>query len=134
MKHQKDKLVQFLHQMLSGAKLSNLNAAEFPASTNMIEQLIRDDYRECAELMLILLDQNPPHGVHWLQPAAYYHARWLSCVLYTAKMYAFSAHMKYDDTKIDNLRRICTFNALLYVKAWLSATSAADAPGNGLDM
>ena len=133
-KHQKDKVVQFLHQMLSGTKLSNLNAAEFPASTNRKEQMIRDDYRECAELMLILLDQNPLRGVHWLQPGAYHHARWLSCVLYTAKMYAFSAHMKYDETKIDNLRRICTFNALLYVKAWLSATSAADAPGNDLDM
>jgi hypothetical protein len=81
--------------------------------------------------MLVLLGEIPPRGLHWLQPGAFHHARWMSTILYSAKMYAFGKQL-YDQTKMDSLHRICLFNALLHVKFWLSATSAVDAPVNDL--
>jgi hypothetical protein len=56
----------------------------------------------------------------------------MSTVIYAAKMYAFGEQLHFDRIKIDKLHRICLFNSLIYVKAWLSATSAADAPINDL--
>jgi hypothetical protein len=56
----------------------------------------------------------------------------MATVLYSAKMYAFGEQLSYDHNKMDSLRRMCLFNALFYVKFWLSATSAADAPVNDL--
>jgi hypothetical protein len=94
----------------------------------------RDDYRESAELMLILLGEEPPRGVHWLQPGTFHHARWMATILYSAKIYAFGEQLNYDQCKMDNLRRVCLFNVLFYVKAWLSASSAADASVNDLQL
>src|SRR6218665_2014367 len=45
---------------------------------------------------------------------------------YNQKM-AFGEQLKYSQ-KMEKLRRVCMFNAKFYVKAWLSTTSAADAP------
>ena len=44
--------------------------------------LPRDDYRECAELMLLLLGETPERGVHWMRPGAAHHARWMPSILY----------------------------------------------------
>ena len=49
-------------------------------------------------------------------------------------MYAFGEQLKYSQTKMEKLRRVCMFNAMFYVKAWLSMTSAADAPLNDLQL
>src|SRR6218665_1861836 len=122
LKQQKNIVVQFLREKLS------------TQSETATDCLPRDDYRECAELMLILLGEEPPRGIHWLRPGAYHHARWMSTVLYSAKMYAFGEQLKYSQTKMEKLSRVCMFNALFYVKAWLSTTSAADAPLNDLQL
>ncbi|GBM17727.1 hypothetical protein AVEN_56041-1 [Araneus ventricosus] len=37
--------------------------------------LPRADYRECAELMLILLGETPERGIQWLKPGTAHHAR-----------------------------------------------------------
>jgi hypothetical protein len=113
----------FLHTVLTKSDESN-HPGKLP----------RDDYRECAELTLILLGEVPPRGVHWMKPGAYHHARWMSTVIYAAKMYAFGNQLQYDQVKIDKLHRICLFNALIYIRAWLSATSARDAPVNDLQL
>ena len=52
--------------------------------------LPRDDYRECAELMLMLLGTTPIRGAHWLKPGAAHHARWMPSILYPAKMFPFT--------------------------------------------
>ena len=67
-------------------------------------------------------------------PGASHHARWMSTVLYSAKMYVFGEQLSYDQKYMDKLRRMCMFNALFYVKFWLSATSAVDAPINNLQL
>jgi len=122
LKQQRDIVINFIRDRLSS---SDDTAADC---------LSRDDYRECAELMLILLGEVPPRGMHWLKPGAYHHARWMSTVLYSAKMFAFGEQLKYSKTKMENLRRVCMFNAMFYVNAWLSTVSAADAPSNDLQL
>ena len=96
--------------------------------------LPRDDYRESAELMLILLGETPERGNHWMRPGAAHHARWMPSILYPAKMYAFSAQTAYDDNTIQKLERMNKFNALFYVNKWLSASVGADAPFNDLQL
>ena len=50
----------------------------------------RDDYRELAELTLLLLGEIPPRGVHWLKPGAFHLALWMANALYAAgKLFAF---------------------------------------------
>jgi hypothetical protein len=83
---------------------------------------------------MIPLREIPPRGLHWLQPGALHHARWMSTVLYTDKMYAFSEHQSYDLKKMESLRRTCLLNALLCIKFWLSAASAIEAPANDLHL
>lgn len=46
----------------------------------LTQSLPRDDYRESAELALLLLGQQPPRGVHWLRPGAVHNARWMAKV------------------------------------------------------
>jgi len=58
--------------------------------------LPRDDYRECAELMLMILGTTPARGAHWLKPGAAHHAHWMPSILYPAKMFAFSTQAGYD--------------------------------------
>src|SRR6218665_3498381 len=47
---------------------------------------------------------------------------------------AFGEQLKYSQTKMEKLRRVYMFNAMFHVKAWLSTTSAADAPLNDLQL
>jgi hypothetical protein len=124
LKHQQEIVVSFLHELLSLPESDDASEDSMP----------RDDYRESAELMLILLGEDLPRGVHWLQPGAFHHARWMATILYSAKMYAFGEQLNYGHDRMDKLRRVCLFNALFYVKAWLSARSAADAPVNDLQL
>ena len=78
--------------------------------------LLRDDYKECTELMLVLLGEISDRGVHWCKPGAFHHARWMLSVIYPAKMYLFRDSMGYNEETTVKLRDICLFNALVYVK------------------
>jgi hypothetical protein len=92
------------------------------------KSLPRDDYRECAENVLIILGQTPPRGVHFLKPGAIHQARWMACNLYASKMFMFAKQMQYDDDTVNKLTRINMFLCLFYVPLWLKASSGADAP------
>lgn len=96
--------------------------------------LIRNDYQECAELMLVLLGETPDRGIHWQKPGACHHARWMSTVIYAAKMYLFNEQMGYDEEMVSKLEQICLFNALVYTKHWLQASKGVDAPANDLQL
>ena len=54
---------------------------------NAKNQLPRDDYRECAELTMILLHDEPPRGIHYMAPGVYSNARWMANIIYGLKMY-----------------------------------------------
>lgn len=40
----------------------------------------RGDYRECAEVAIVLLGETPPQGFHWRRPGAVHNARWMAKV------------------------------------------------------
>ena len=96
--------------------------------------LPRDDYRECAELMLMLLGTTPVRGAHWLKPGATHHARWMPSILYPAKMFAFHTQAGYDRDMVEKLEALCKFNALFYVEKWLRSSVGVDAPFNDLQL
>jgi hypothetical protein len=71
LKRQQEFVVAFYCELLS-----------FPESGDVSEDAMpRDDYRESAEIMLILIGEESPRGVHWLQPGAFNHARWMATIL-----------------------------------------------------
>ena len=84
--------------------------------------------------MLILLGETPERGVHWRKPEAFLHARWMSFVIYAAKIYVFRDSMGYNEETTVKLRDICLFNALVYVKHLLACPVGVDAPFNGLKL
>lgn len=94
----------------------------------------RADFREVAELCLILLGQEPPRGIHWAKPGAIHQARWMAINIYCTKMLMFSKELKYNEDTIIKLKRINTFLALFYTSHWVTTTSAADAPIHDLQL
>ena len=70
------------------------------------EKTPREDYRELAELTLILLGETPPRGIHWRRPGAIHQARWMARNLYVLKMFMFADQMKYDSVTKQKLERI----------------------------
>ena len=67
--------------------------------------LPRDDYRESAELALLMMGVEPPRGVHIMEPGPTHNARWMSVLLYLPKMYGYSSQIdEYDlDTEAWNI-------------------------------
>ena len=92
--------------------------------------LIRDDYKECADNTLFLLNAVPQHNATIRKRGAVHSARWMSQVLYCQKMYMWSQQMSYDNILIAKLRRINLFWALFYVPAWLSSSIGSNAAIN----
>ena len=126
------KTLQFKDRCLKSRMQSSIQALQRILS--IPEYLPRDDYRECAELMLILLGETPPRGKRWLKPGAVHQAGWMPSVLYPAKMYSFSTQAGYDKEMIDKLEALCKFNALFYVPKWLASSVGSDAPYNDLEL
>lgn len=93
----------------------------------------RDDYREIAELCLLILGAPPLSGsYHFRAPGAYHRARWMAKVIYCFKIYLFMEHFKLTTKEQRSLTDFCLFASLVYVKAWLSCPIASDAPINDL--
>ena len=95
-------------------------------------QLPRDDYRECAMLMLQLLGVTPPGGNKWYKPTASSNARWMVAVLFGSKIVAFSDQLQFEDGELEKFERFVTFCALFYVPHWLTTPLGVDAPSNDL--
>ncbi|XP_045115079.1 uncharacterized protein LOC123506798 [Portunus trituberculatus] len=94
----------------------------------------RADYREVAELCLILLGEEPPQGIHWAKPGAIHQARWMARNIYCMKMLMFSKELKYNKDTIFKLERMNKFLVLFYTSHWMTTTSAADAPIHDLQL
>ena len=97
------------------------------------EFLPRGDYRELAELTMVVLGATPPReSFQFSYPGAVHQARWMAVVLYALKMFIFQDQMGYDEETREKLLRMTMFTSLLYSSAWLTCTKAADAPANDL--
>ena len=95
-------------------------------------KIVRDDYRECCQLALQLLNQTNIK-VNWHKPGAFHHARWMCTILYTSKMFAFADLAGYKKGYVLKLERFCKFTMLFYVQLWLTCTDAIDAPFNDME-
>lgn len=99
-----------------------------------VTEWAREDYREAAELTLLVLGVEPPRGAHFRRPGACHHARWMAKILYYIKLYMFSQQLELSDDLCVKLQRMVTFVSLLYTSAWLKSPVAEDAPVNDLQL
>jgi len=64
------------------------------ANTYLEQKLPRDDYKEFLELVIVSLGSAPARGVSFMSPGAMHHARWISKVIYSLKIWMFRAQFK----------------------------------------
>ena len=127
---QKDEpnILKVKQSWLKGKRQNSLNVL----SELLESSFLRADYREVAELAVIVLGEEPPRGIHWSRPGAIHQARWMANNIYCIKMFLFSHELAYSTAIQSKLERIVTFLALFYTCHWMTATIAADAPINDL--
>lgn len=91
----------------------------------------RDDYLELIELALIMLGE-PVGKIHWQSPGPVHRARWMAKLIYAFKIYLFREQTAFTAIEISQLERFVLFGALLYVKVWIKAPCATEAPMSDL--
>ncbi len=74
----------------------------------------RADYKEMAELTVIVLGETPQRGIHWSRPGAIHQARGMVRNLYSMKMLMFCDQLEYDEETVTNLERLNIFLALFH--------------------
>jgi len=96
---------------------------------------LRDDYKEMAELTLLLLSKHSKEMLTKVckKPGAISNARWMQKVIYTFKMFIFQNQLQYNLSTKQFLERFVQFACLLYVPIWFKCPSAANAPPNDLE-
>ena len=102
----------------------------------------REDYREVAELCLLVLDSTILTGGDkgtdrqycFRVPGAYHMARWMAKVIYCFKIYLFRNEFKLTATEAKNLTEFCLFAAYIYVPAGILCSIPSDAPINDLQL
>jgi len=67
-----------------------------------------------------------------MSPGAMHHARWMSKVTYSLKIWMFRAQFKLTPAEQRGLRDVCVFAVRVYLKAWISAPQASGAPYSDL--
>lgn len=67
-----------------------------------------------------------------MSPGAMHHARWMSKVIYSLKIWMFKAQFKQTPAEKRGLRDVCVFTVRVYLKAWISAPQASGAPYSDL--
>lgn len=109
------------------------NAIQF-AREALAKSFPREDYRDLLELSLIFLGETPRRGVSFRNPGAFHHARWMSKILYTYKLYLFQEQFRLTKHESTACLEFCMFVSLVYAKAWTTSTNACDAPLNDLQL
>lgn len=94
----------------------------------------RDDYREIVEITAIFLGCPPPRGAHFMSPGPMHHARWMSKVIYSLKVWLFRKQFRMTPREEKGLRDLSIFFVRVYVKAWICAPFATKAPQNDLTL
>ena len=94
----------------------------------------RDDYREFLQLSLIFLGDESQGETSFRAPGAMHHARWMSKVLYSLKIWMFRSQFKLTCSEERGLRQVCIFAVRIYLKAWMQAPLAAHAPMHDLSL
>lgn len=103
--------------------------------TNHRQNFIRNDYRELAELCLLILGETSCLA-KFKMPGPYHHARWMAKIIYSFKICLFKNQLTevIDKENIMKFEKFSLFVSLVYVKPWLESTCASDAPFNDLQL
>ncbi|GBN88036.1 hypothetical protein AVEN_175043-1 [Araneus ventricosus] len=113
-----------------GRKLINLKEESISFLKMVLNEeknlLLRSDYRMCQNYLNTVRRNSPSREVCWQKPGAFHKARWMFTIHYSAKMYAFSKRLEYDNGKIQKLHQMRLLKALLFVKIWLNAQNSAN--------
>lgn len=119
-----------------GAEQFKETTLSYIRQLNWREMELRDDYKELAELTLVVLG-SPSEEIHWRMPGPIHNARWMAKLLYAIKIYLFREHRNaFKLTKKDEqaVQRFVHFGVLLYTRCWMKAALAAEAPGEDLQL
>ncbi|KAL7287612.1 hypothetical protein TKK_0018258 [Trichogramma kaykai] len=89
---------------------------------NLQNQQPRDDYEELLELSLLFLGVEV-ENIRLRRPGAFHHARWMSKLNYTLKVYLLRNSFDLGDLEAAMLS-ICKFIVFVYLKQWFTAPVA----------
>ena len=87
----------------------------------------RDDYMELLELAVVFLGATPARGVRFRARGAMHHARWMSKVIYSLKLWMFRGQFTLTKKEEKGLQDMCVFVVRVYLKAWIMAPLEANA-------
>ena len=73
---------------------------------------LRNDYKECAELTLVIIGYVHRKDVSHHRPGATHSDRWMSQVLYSQKIYMWADQMNYDNETVSKFHRLVTYLVL----------------------
>jgi hypothetical protein len=93
----------------------------------------RDDYRELMELCVMFLGILPKRNFTFKSPGPCHHARWMAKIIYSFKVYLFRLEFHLTEKEENDLKELCLFYSLVYVKTWVSCPIPVDAPLNDLN-
>ena len=85
-------------------------------------------------MSIIFLGDSPARGIHFMAPGAMHHARCLSKVIYSLKVYMFRSQFKLTPFGEKGLHKMSIFAVVIYLKAWFTAPLAASAARNDLHL
>lgn len=93
---------------------------------------VRDDYRELVELCVIFLGGDTEEKLKLRPPGAMHQARWMARAIYSLKICLLQSQCRMTAKDKKDLRDVCLFVVMLYVKPWLECTVATKAPNQDL--
>ena len=96
--------------------------------------IFRDDYRELAELALVLLGGKTPGHFTWKKPGACHKARFCSFGIYSLKILAFSEQLDLDEEFVQTLKQFCVFTTTIYIPYFLTSSVGRDSGYNDLKL
>ena len=100
----------------------------------LLQQQVRDDYREYLELSIIFLGKVPADDVKFKAPGATHHARWMNKVLNALKIWLFCRQFQLTASETIGLRNLAIFAVTTYLKASFTAPLAAASPYNDFQL
>jgi hypothetical protein len=115
-------------------KKAKQNSIDFLKNAIESNNFLRDDYRELADLSLVVLGEKPRENFTFKICGVCHHARWMMKIIYVFKIFLFRTQFPLKPKEEADLKELSMFFALVYVKAWFSCSIPADAPANDLEL
>lgn len=109
---------------------SNQRLLDFFSS--ILASQVRDDYREAAEIAMILLGSCKQFVMY--PSAGDSNARWVTKFLYGAKKYMYKSQLKLDPQTITNLKDFLGFMVYVYLPGWYMASFLSESTASDLQL